>query len=217
MRPSTVVRSFHSRLPALLLVCAAAGVLGGCAANTQLVDMWRDPTAVRQPIRHVLVVALRRDETSRRIWEDGFVTAFTKQGVDATPSYTLFQQGPPDPADIEDAVRDRHFDGVLFAHSLGATTQSTYVPGYTRFEPVWVRNRWSYSYHTYYAEVREPGYVETERILRHRVDIWSTSNDWRLVWSGTTESFNPNSGREVNRHIAKLIVPELESQGMIAR
>jgi len=217
MRSSAVVGSSPSRLRGLLLACAAAGVLGGCAANTQLVDMWRDPTAVRQPIHHMLVVALRRDETSRRIWEDGFVTALGKEGVDATPSYTLFQQGPPDTADIENAVRDRNLDGVLFAHGLGATTQSTYVPGYTHFEPVWVRNRWSYSYHSYYAEVHDPGYVETDRIVRHRVDIWNVSEDWRLVWSGTTESFNPNSGREVNRHIAKLIVPELASQGLIAR
>jgi len=217
MRSSAVSRSLRLPLPALLLACAAAGVLGGCAANTQLVDMWRDPTAVRQPIHKVLVVAFRRDETSRRIWEDGFVTALDKSGVEATPSYTLFQQGVPDTADIEDAVRDHNFDGVLFAHSLGATTQSTYIPGYTRFEPVWVQSRWSYSYHTYYAEVHEPGYVEQDRIVRHRVDVWNTGDGWRMVWSGTTESFNPNSTRDVNRHIAKLIVPELAAQGITAR
>ena len=81
-----------------------------------------------------------------------------------------------------------------------------------------MRSRWSYNYHTYYAEVHEPGYIATDRIVRHRVDVWSTaSDDWRLIWSGTTESFNPNSSRDVNRHIAKLIVPELASQGFVAR
>jgi hypothetical protein len=217
MHSFAIFRLFRDRLPPLLLACVAAGMLGGCAANTQLVDMWRDPTAVQQPIRTMLVVAFRRDETSRRIWEDGFVTALNKKGVEATPSYALFQQGVPDTADIEGAVRDHNIDGVLFVHRLGATTQSTYVPGYTRLEPVWVRSRWSYNYHTYYAEVHEPGYVETDRIVRNRVDVWSTAQDWRMVWSGTTESFNPNSSREVNRAIAKLIVPELASQGFVAR
>src|SRR6185503_2003110 len=124
----------------LLLACAGAGILAGCAAHsTNLVDMWRDPAAVQRPIHSILVVSMRRSETSRRIWEDGFVAALNKEGVNATPSYSLFQQGVPDTAAIEDAVRDRNFDGVLFAHSLGARTQETYVPGYTRFEPVWVR------------------------------------------------------------------------------
>jgi hypothetical protein len=201
----------------LLLACVVAGTFGGCAGNTQLVDMWRDPTAAQRPMRSMLVVAFRRDETSRRIWEDGFVAAMTKHGVNATPSYSLFQSGVPDTADIEAAVRDRNFDGVLFVHRLGSTTQTTYVPGYTRFEPVWVRSRWSYNYHTYYAEVHEPGYVETDRIVRNRVDVWNTTGDWRLIWSGTTESMNPNSGRDVTRQIAKLIVPELLAQGFVAQ
>ena len=200
-----------------LLVCAVAGIFGGCAGNTQLVDMWRDPTAAQQPIHSVLVVAFRRDETSRRTWEDEFVAAMTKRGVNATPSYSLFQSGVPDTADIEAAVRDRNFDGVLFAHRLGATTQTTYVPGYTRFEPVWVRSRWSGTYRTYYNEVHEPGYVETDRIVRYRVDVWNTIGDWRLVWSGTTESMNPTSSRDVNHQIAKLIVPELLAQGFVAQ
>jgi len=210
-------RSLGRRLTGLMLACVAAGALGGCAPGTQLVDMWRDPTAAQQPIRRMLVVAMRRDETNRRVWEDGFVAALSKRGVNATPSYSLFQAGVPDTADIEAAVRDRSFDGVLFAHRLGSSTQETYVPGYTHYEPVWVRSRWSSDYHTYWAEVHEPGTVETDRIVRHRVDVWNTGANWRLVWSGTTESFNPNSSRDVNRQIAKLIVPELLTQGFVAQ
>jgi len=210
-------RSLRLRFGGLLLACVAAGSLSGCAGNTQLVDMWRDPAASSRPIRQILVVAFRRDETSRRIWEDGFVATLSKHGVNATPSYSLFQGGVPDTAQIEDAVRDRNFDGVLFAHRLGSTTQQTYVPGYTRYEPVWVRGRWSSTYHTYWTEVHEPGYVESDRIVRHRVDVWNTADDWRLVWSGTTESINPTSARDVNHAIAKLIVPELLNQGVLTR
>src|SRR5437764_1444972 len=118
---SRVESGARRHLSILALACLAAGALGGCAANTQLVDMWRDPTAVRRPIHRMLVVAIRRDETSRRIWEDGFVAALNKQGVDATPSYSLFQSGAPDTAQVEDAVRTHDFQGVLFAHGLGAT------------------------------------------------------------------------------------------------
>ena len=43
------------------------------------------------------------------------------------------------------------------------------------------------------------------------------TGDWILVWSGTTESMNPSSSVDVNAEIAKLIVPELLAQGVIAR
>ena len=201
----------------LLAGCVAASILSGCTGGTQLVEMWKDPTASSNPIHKALVVAVRRDPLSRRIWEDGFVTQLEKRGVTATPSYDRFPDSPPDTLQIEDLIRERGYDGILFTHRVGETTQDTYVPGYTRMEPVWVRSRWSLNYYTYWREVREPGYVETDRIVRHRVDVWSTRGDGRMVWSGTTESINPTSASDVNRNIAKLIVPELVSQGVIAR
>jgi len=198
--------------------CAAAAILGGCSAGgTQLVNMWKDPTASPTPLRRVLVVAVRNNPVSRRIWEDGFVTALAKRGVEATPSYNLFPNAVPDTDAVAVAVRDRDFDGVLVTHRLPTTTQQNYVPGYTHLEPVWVRSRWYGTYHTYWEEVHEPGYVETDRVVRNQVDLWSTVGDGRLIWSGTTESINPSSSAEVNAAIAKLIVPELVAQGLIGR
>ena len=207
-----------SRRPVLLLAaCIAASVLGGCTGGTQLVEMWKDPTASSSPIHKMLVVAVMKSPVSRRIWEDGFVSQLEKRGVTATPSYDRFPNGAPDTLEIMDVVRERGYDGVLCTHREGTQTQTTYVPGYTRLEPVWVRSRWSLNYSTYWREVYEPGYVETDQIVRHRVDVWGTHGEWRLIWSGTTETVNPKSAADVNRQIAKLIVPELLAQGVIAR
>jgi len=218
MFSSVALRAIRRRGALLLLACTTAGILGGCAPGTQLVDMWRDPAAPASPIRKMLVVTLRREAIGRRVWEDGLVSALAKRGAaTGTPSYTLFQDAPPDTDQVAQAVRDHDFDGVLFIHRLRTETQTSYVPGYTRLEPVWVRSRWSLNYSTYWREVHEPGYVETDKIVRYQIDVWSTANDWRLVWSGTTESINPNSSRDVNYQIGKLIVPELIAQGIIAR
>jgi hypothetical protein len=207
----------HRRGALLLAACAAAAILGGCSGSgTQLVNMWRDPTAPAQPIRRMLVVAVRKDPVNRRIWEDGFVAGLSKHGVAATPSYNLFPNAVPDTDAVVVAVREHDFDGVLVTHRLPTTTQQNYVPGYTRLEPVWVRSRWYGTYHTYWSEVHEPGYVETDKIVRNQVDLWNTIGDGRLVWSGTTESINPSSTAEVNRAITKLIVPELLAHGVIA-
>jgi hypothetical protein len=202
----------------LLAGCAAAAILGGCSGSgTQLVNMWRDPTASATPLHRVLVVAVRNDPVKRRIWEDGFVAGLAKHGVEATPSYQLFPNAVPDTDAVVGAVREHNFDGVLVTHRLPTTTQQTYVPGYSRLEPVWVRSRWYGTYHAYWQEVHEPGYVETDQVVRNQVDVWNTADDGRLIWSGTTESINPGSSAEVNSAITKLIVPELLAQGVIAR
>ena len=83
--------------------------------------------------------------------------------------------------------------------------------------PVDRYNPWTGFYHTYYHEVYAPGYTETERLVRYQIDVWSTEGQGgRLVWSGTTSTIDPSSGREVNREISKLIVPELKASRMIA-
>jgi hypothetical protein len=129
-------------------------------------------------------------------WEDGFVSALEKRGVTATPSYNLFSQAPPDTDEIEGAVRDHDFDGVLLVHRLGATIQPTEVPGVPR--------------------QFGKGGVRLRSVSNDRVDVLSTAGDWVLVWSGTT-SIHPNASRDVNAEIAKRIVPELLSQRVIAR
>jgi hypothetical protein len=212
------VRSDWRRRGALLLAgCAAAAILGGCSGSgTQLVNMWRDPTAPAAPIHKMLVVAVRKDPVNRRIWEDTFVSRLTKHGVEATPSYNLFPNAVPDTDAVAVAVREHDFDGVLVTHRLPSTTQQSYVPGYSHLEPVSVRSRWYGTYHTYWQEVHEPGYVETDQVVRNQVDVWNTVGDGRLVWSGTTESINPSAMTAVNTAITKLIVPELLAQGVIA-
>ncbi|HEY4099503.1 MAG TPA: hypothetical protein VGM20_01345 [Gemmatimonadales bacterium] len=118
------------RLPVL------AGIVLAACTSTSLVNMWRDPNAPAQPLNNVLVVTLRKDATSRRLWEDGFVKSLRDHGISATPSYALFPGEAPDTASLMQAVHQRGFDAVLMAHELPSSTETHYVPGYLAAEPV---------------------------------------------------------------------------------
>src|SRR6185369_15331661 len=55
--------ALHSVRPrtALIAGLAALALLGGCAASTELSDMWRDPDFQGPPLRNVVVIAMRRN------------------------------------------------------------------------------------------------------------------------------------------------------------
>ena len=200
-----------------ILVAQAALSLSGCGASSSLVNMWRDPTFSQTPMTKVFVIAVKRDPAQRRIWEDGFVGELAKRGVTAAPSYRFFSNELPDTQQVTDVVQREGFDGVLVTHRLPTATNSYYVPGYVSTMPRTRYDPWSGTYYTYYRRVYEPGYTETERIVRYQTDVWSTGEGGKMVWTGTSESIDPSSGQDVNREISALIVPELARAGILPR
>jgi hypothetical protein len=215
-----------SRLPALglfsVLLAAVttvlmAALLTGCSGNRSgLVDEWKDTEYPSRPMTKVLVVAVKKDATMRRVWEDGFVRELERHGVEAIPSYRLYPDRAPDEQQVLESIRSHGCDGMLVAHRLPTQTQERYVPGYLNERPVRLYNPWTGFYRTYWAQVYEPGYLETERLVRYQVEVWSVEDRGQLAWSGTTETIDPASSREVNREISDLIVPELARVGVIA-
>ncbi len=202
------------RIPSLRVAVAAAVALVGCG-STQLVNMWRDPDHPQTPLTSTLVVAMRRDATSRRTWEDEFVASLKSHGISATPSYKVFPDAAPDTAALAEAVRGRGFDGVLVSHPLGTETETRFVPGYLNAQPIGYLNFWTGHYYLYYNQVFAPGYVEADHIVRYETDLWAVRGAGRLVWSGTTETLNPASGDQMNEEIAHVIVPALVKSGVV--
>ncbi|MGH7584280.1 MAG: hypothetical protein ACREL5_13750 [Gemmatimonadales bacterium] len=210
----TSIVQISRRLTAGLVVVAA--VVSTACTTTSLVNMWHDPAYPKQPLNRILVVALHKGPAARRVWEDGFVAALKDHGVDATPSYQLFPTADPDTTALLAAVGHRGFEGVLLTHRQSATREPQYVPGYVTAGPGWYRGPWINHYAMYYQRIYAPGYVEINRVVRYEIDLWMTTGEARLVWSGTTASINPASSKQVNREIADQIVPQLVQTGIIA-
>jgi hypothetical protein len=196
----------------------ASGALGGgCASNSSLVNMWRDPTFDEAPMRSMLVVGLRRNQSDRRLLEDAFGRELEKRGVDATPSYEHFPNAPPDTSQIADVMNQHGYDGALIVYRLRSQTSESYVPGYATTEPVWRVSPWTGRYRTYWVDVMHPGYVETDVTVRHEIELWDMRQGGRLVWTAVGEVVNPSSASEVNHDISHNVVPELERQGFIPK
>ncbi len=206
-----------------IAIIAGAGFMG--CSSAKLVNVWKNPEFTRTPLTNVLVVAMKKNAANRRIWEDNFAADLEKYGTAATPSYKVYPDAPPDTLQVKAAMEENNFDGVVVTMDLSNKVKTRYEPGYIGAIPGfglgdddwdgW--DDWYGAYGFYYGAFYEPEYVETETIVRDRTDVWSTRGNGELVWSGTSEVFNPSSSQQVGDEIANKIVPDLSKQGIIPK
>jgi len=191
-------------------------ITAGCAAQSEMTNLWKDPSFTSGPMHSVLVVALRKDPVRRRMWEDAFVSELGARGLTATSSYQLFPEAPPDTLEMTEAVQRNGYDAVLVSIRLPNQTTSTYVPGEVRREMVTTQNFYGI-FHTYWRDVQDPGHTETDEVTLVQTDVWATGVRGRLIWSGTLRTLESVSNHTVETAVSKHILPELEKQGLIAK
>jgi hypothetical protein len=206
-----------SRAAALLAAAAfAAPLLSGCAASTKMKGGWSDPNYSYGPMQNVLVVSIRREDLSRRTWEDALASALKSRGVTATSSYTIFPTAAPDTQQVIQVVREKQFDGVLVNWRSGSETKQYEVPGYVTSTSVggYVDPFWG-TYQGVYRDEYVPGYVAEDRIINNAVHVWSTRDGGKLVWAGSFESTNPSGVPQVSKEVTSIVIPQLEKSRII--
>ena len=215
--PSRISSPRHFLTIAMLALLAAVAILGGggCASQTRLYDMWKDPAPPPGVIRKVFVIAVKKDPAARRIWEDGFVKELGERGVSAIPSYSLFPDALPDTAAVVEAVRGQGFDAVVALHRAAEETVQEVTPGYVSTQPKTYLDPWTGVFHTYYEEVYYPGYVEEVEVVVHQIDVWSTKEKGKLLWVGKAETYDASSNKEMSESAIDNVVKELADQGLI--
>lgn len=211
MRTSIVGRSWPARLRAAALLPAAGLLLAGCV-STSVIDSWKDPSYSGPPLHKVLVVGVQKDQGRRRVWEGSMVSALTRQGVQATPSYQVFPDKAPAAEELTATAGREGFDSVIATHFVGASQRTYYMPGYAG-----VGFGWRWRYHGYWDAVYGAGDVETEYRSDYQTDIFIVdAAGGKLIWTGITRSIDLNSTQTTTDQISRVLVPALIKQGLLA-
>jgi hypothetical protein len=186
----------------------------GCT-NSRIANMWKDPSFQNRPLTNMLVISASKNPISRRLWEDEFVAELSNYSVTSTPSYKLYEDAIPDTDQVETAIREKKYDGILLIRRLPTEITTHYVQGVVTKEAVTRYNRFTNQYYTIYKDVVQPGYNDSDRVVRHEINVWTTGEGGHLVWAGTGETVDPRSREMVRDEVTTLIVPELSNQGII--
>lgn len=205
-----MVRIHAAYLAVCLLVVGAVG-LAGCASTT-LVSQWKSPEFSGPPLKKVMVVGVSNQPGPRRIFEDEFSAALKAAGVTAVPSYTVIpQDGQVEQAVLEQAVKSLGADAVLITRLVSREQQTQVTPGY--YQPVPTMGMYGW-YSSAWMGYYEPPTVYQYDVVTAETSVYSV-NAGKLLWSGTTQTFDPSNVAKETPGFAKIIIAALQKAGII--
>jgi len=181
-----------------LLLSLLALTFFSCGTNTAIVNSWSDPTTTieQQHFKKILVVALVKDEATRRVTENRisssnpvFVTSF--QYLNGTNLDLSKEQKLK-------ILKDENFDGVLTMRLVSKEKETNYVPGtntslfYGGFNGMY-SGMYGYGFGNWYGmyspNFYTPGYYQENTYYMVETNIFSLNQN-KLIWTGTTKSSN---------------------------
>ena len=154
------------RMALAVVGLAAFGMLMGCAANTQLTNVWTDPAFQTNSLKKLMVIGVAQNSGVRRTFEDQFAAALQQQGVGAVASYAAVGDGPLDSASVVSALLQHGCDGVFLTRLIDKQTVDTYYPPTTTYvsAPSSYYGGWYGYYSMGYAYTSSPGDRKSTRL-----------------------------------------------------
>jgi hypothetical protein len=203
------------RNPASLLTLLVVTLILAACQTTSIQSAWFDPTYAGGPMKKIDVVGVGGSLSDRRVFEDIFAQKLRAAGVEGVPGYTVI----PDDARIAEApfaaaVAKTGAQGVLVVRLLGVDTKTqvstTMMVGGAGWGP----------YGGGYGGMFGPPMYPVTQVQQYEVaNVETTLYDVktsRVVWAGTTQTFNPNSVAQETPGFADLIIGQLTARGLIA-
>ena len=199
-----------SRLAHAVFTVAAALVLGACA-STSLQSAWYDTSYQGGAFKHILVVGVGSNVANRRVFEDIFSQRLSATGTQGIPGYRfLGDEARANEPGWNAGVAQSGADGLLLVRLLGVDTR-THV--YTTMMP-------GPMYGPYYGPWWGPSMVAVPQVTQYDIANVETSlfdvKTKRVIWAGTTQTFNPSTVAEETPGFADLIIGQLVARGLIA-
>lgn len=206
-----------------LIFLFAILILTSCGSNTTIVNSWRDPkiTVAQEHFKKVLVVALVKDEASRRVTENRIAAS---NPIFKT-SYEYLNETTKELTKEQKLkiLQDENFDGVVTMRLVSTEKETTYVPGsytgmyYGGFDGLY-SGVYGYGFGNWYGMYSptyyDPGYYQETTYYMVETNIFSLKDN-KLIWTGTTKSdYVTDLGQTVDA-IMQAVVQEMRKDGSL--
>jgi hypothetical protein len=187
------------------------GLLIVSCASTKLTSKFADENRRGKPVSDVLVIAVIDKEALRRTFEGKFVTQLRAAGVQADSSADVISIPPSRELEkdlIVKAVERSGNDSVMIIRLIAVEEKEVYTPP----------SRPSYGYYGdyrhFYSYAQEPGHYRTNTRVRLETNLYDATSE-RLIWSGESETLNPDSNKQIIDEVIKLVISDLKKNGLL--
>jgi len=195
-------------------------ILSACA-NTKFTKQWVDEDFNEQPYDDILVLAVADKMGNRQDTENYVVKKLGEAGIDAMQSYDILPKTETiDREAVGEAIDGLQLDAVIVMFATGVTEEEYFIPA-RRFG---VYSGYGYghahygSFYNYYPHavnyVYLPGYDNTHYVVALETSLFDL-NTGKMVWSGQSNTFAPESVDDVIHNITVLTINELKKKKII--
>jgi hypothetical protein len=198
----------------LILLLIVISTLVSCGPSTKIEKSWMEPGAsvTASAPNKVLVIAMVKDETSRRVIEDHLVKRVSGTGV---ASYTLVSTDMLKEASdeaLKKIVTDGKFTHIILMRLADVEKETSYVPGTTTSFYGGYGRYYGYGAGMYSS----PGYYTTDKNYFVETTVYSINPD-KLLWTGTTKTVNPSKVEKTVNDIADVVAEKMKKDGFLKK
>jgi hypothetical protein len=207
----------NRKVLALIMVFAAASLFG---KSSKLLMSWKNPDYnAEKKFHRVLALGLSNKAGVRADFEDALAAELTSQGYEAIPGNTILLRPPGTQLDLnylKEQIRANQIEAVVVSRLIKVDETATYIPGTAYFVPYPYYNTFYGYYGTLYPVVYSPGYLQKEKKVRVETNLYVTSGpDGQLIWTGTTDTFNPSNIHKAIKGLVNLVVTQMKKEQVL--
>lgn len=200
-------------------------LLGACGTTVHMTGTWKAPEAPSGGYHNMLVAAVTSNVGAQQVVEAKMAEALQKHGVVAGKGLDIFPPkfNPQSEAEKEAAaqkIRSAGYNAILTVSVVNRESQTRYVPGTVSYAPYptygYYGRFWGY-YGYMYGSVYSPGYYTTDKTYFLESNLYDLSQDGKLVWSGQSETYNPNSLESFAKSFAVQVSTALDNSGLLKK
>jgi hypothetical protein len=194
-------------LIAVLLLAAASG-----DASTKLKESWKNPNYSGQPLKTILALGMTNNLETRADFEVALAGKMARPGITTIAGTDILLRptaGPIDTVYLKEQIAAYKIDAVVVSRLIKVKNHTVDVPGEPYFLPYY--NSFYGYYGAVYPIVYSPDYLVQEKTVQVETNVYAiNSTDGELIWTGTSDTFDPSSAHQAINELVGLIVKELE-------
>lgn len=186
--------------------------------STKLIVSWKNPEYSGARFHRILVLGMSAKPGVRADFEDALSALITQAGVEAVPGNTILLRPEGTKLDLnylKTQVSTFKIDAVIVSRLVKVDKNITYVPGTPYMPYPYYGNFYGY-YGALYPVVYSPDYLREDTTVRVETNVYAVSSgEGQLVWTGTSDTFNPKSADKAISGLSKLIMKELQKAAIL--
>jgi len=201
----------------LALILTVAPFASG--KSTKLVASWKNPEYSGPRFHRILVLGMSAKPGVRADFEDALSKLVSGSGVEAIPGNTILLRPEDTKLDLnylKSQVKTFKIDAVIVSRLVKVDKQTTYIPGSAYVVPYPYYSSFYGYYGAVYPVVYSPDYLREDTTVRVETNVYAvTSGEGELAWTGVSDTFNPSSADKAIDSVTKLVVKELQKDGIL--